>query len=462
MIISLIWWSWFVYNKFLYDVAVEDIPDSYFTYTGDIYTWTKEDNGFYKMKEYFADPKNEQILNSLEDLQGINLSTWNNKYPDRKKDFINLYLTWEISTWQVYIQPLNLVEKDINYVLYSWFNLYNILYGSWWQLSLYDKLIADFEIINNLPWQYDSDNIENYMYGYWSIFSPTRDWLLIISILSCYLKDYDRCYKYRSQTYQLSRNLLYSKPWPMPFEMYTIDYSTTLKVADFLIQNNMVDDVIYKKMLADLNWWNIYTIDQLLHNTKVSAYNYFKYLIYNVEDAESRLWYTLWSPFLDYQSYSFKTKLFFDKDLTHLWLKNILKYDNRISKYITAYGLDTFSFLVNSLFTNPRFNNYGIALLSKVSPRWSSEYYSINNRLSYRDKLLQKYQNYTPTIIREEIITGSDVNLSWSQNILSWIVLEGNNLTWDIDSSDVKKDFAYCQQFKNKISLYMKCIKSIE
>jgi hypothetical protein len=42
---------------------VEDIPDSYFTYTGDIYTGTREDNGFYRMIDYFADPKNEQILN---------------------------------------------------------------------------------------------------------------------------------------------------------------------------------------------------------------------------------------------------------------------------------------------------------------------------------------------------------------------------------------------------------------
>jgi hypothetical protein len=75
----------------------------------------------------------------------------------------------------------------------------------------------------------------------------------------------------------------------MFFEIYTIDYSITLKVADFLIQNNMVDDVTYKKILADLNSSNTYTIDQLLHNTKVSAHNYFKYLIYNIEEAESRL-----------------------------------------------------------------------------------------------------------------------------------------------------------------------------
>jgi hypothetical protein len=31
------------------------------------------------------------------------------------------------------------------------------------------------------------------------------------------------------------------------------NYAMTLKLADFLIENNMIDDVIYKKILADLD-----------------------------------------------------------------------------------------------------------------------------------------------------------------------------------------------------------------
>jgi hypothetical protein len=52
---------------------VEDIPDSYFTYTGDIYTGIREDNGFYRMIDYFADPQNEQLISGLNNIFMINL-----------------------------------------------------------------------------------------------------------------------------------------------------------------------------------------------------------------------------------------------------------------------------------------------------------------------------------------------------------------------------------------------------
>jgi hypothetical protein len=71
---------------------VEDIPDSYFTYTGDIYTGMREDNGFYRMIDYFADPKNQKLVSLLDNtIDSINLSTGNNR--NNKKYFSSLYLT---------------------------------------------------------------------------------------------------------------------------------------------------------------------------------------------------------------------------------------------------------------------------------------------------------------------------------------------------------------------------------
>jgi len=70
---------------------VEDIPDSYFTYTGDIYTGTRDDNGFYRMIDYFADPKNEQIISGLNSIDKINLSTGNSK--NGYYDFYQFFLT---------------------------------------------------------------------------------------------------------------------------------------------------------------------------------------------------------------------------------------------------------------------------------------------------------------------------------------------------------------------------------
>jgi hypothetical protein len=233
-----------------------------------------------------------------------------------------------------------------------------------------------------------------------------------------------------------------------------------LKVADFLVENNMVDDRIHQKILAQLDSWNLYNADQLLHNIKVSEYNYFKYIIYNMEEADRRLWRTVLSHYSNYDSYSFKTKLFFNKDITHVWLKNMLKYDYGIQEYIwyNYDGDDIFNFLMHILRINPRFNNYGIALLSTMPrDRWRWPYDLINQRLSYRHTIIKKYKEYTPIVRRGEIKSRAVVDLSWSQDI-SWVVWDNNTLTW----SDSKKDFAYCQQFKNKISVYIKCIKSIE
>jgi hypothetical protein len=242
----------------------------------------------------------------------------------------------------------------------------------------------------------------------------------------------------------------------------------TLKLADFLIENNMIDDVIYKKILADLDSWNIYDTEQILHNKKVSEYNYIKYIIYNMKEAESRLWYI---PFSDasnrFYGYLFLTKYSFDKDLTHIWLKNILKYDKSkksIWEYIW-YRNDSI-YTPSLLILNPEFNNYGIGILSTIRSYndFLFLYRDINNTFSYRDTIIQKYKNYTPIVIRDGIKTDLVIDLSWWQDILWWIVLEVNNITWSTDSSwlNIKKDFAYCQQFKNKISVYMKCIKSIE
>jgi hypothetical protein len=64
IILVVLFASWFVYNKFIYHIPVADIPDSYFTYTGDIYTGTRENNGFYRMIDYFNDPQNEQLFSS--------------------------------------------------------------------------------------------------------------------------------------------------------------------------------------------------------------------------------------------------------------------------------------------------------------------------------------------------------------------------------------------------------------
>jgi hypothetical protein len=52
----------------------------------------------------------------------------------------------------------------------------------------------------------------------------------------------------------------------------------------------MLNDTSHQKVLAALDSWNIYNADQLLHNIKVSEYNYFKYIIYNMEEADRRLW----------------------------------------------------------------------------------------------------------------------------------------------------------------------------
>jgi hypothetical protein len=239
------------------------------------------------MIDYFADPQNEQLISGLNNIFMINLWTWTTKYDTTR--FYNLYMTWTIWTGEVYVESLDRIEDDINYVLYTWFNLYNILYGSWSQLSGYDQFVDGLETINNLLWEYEYGDIENHDFKqsyFWSSITS----LLTISILSCYLKDYDRCYNYRSQAYYISRNVLYAKWWFIQFHYATINYGLTLKVIDFLIKNNMIDDVIYKKILTDLDSWNIYTRDQLLHNMKVSEYNFFKYMIYNTEEGKRRLW----------------------------------------------------------------------------------------------------------------------------------------------------------------------------
>jgi hypothetical protein len=216
----------------------------------------------------------------------------------------------------------------------------------------------------------------------------------------------------------------------------------------------MLNDTSHQKVLAALDSWNIYNADQLLHNIKVSEYNYFKYIIYNMEEAEHRLWHTPFDVSYALFDYLFLLQPFFDKDLTHILLKKILKHDENIRTYVWYHKYN--SSIINLLLINPKLNNYGALLLSSISSIWWFEYNDINNTLSYRDTIIKKYKDYTPTIIIEKIRTGAVVALSWSQYI-SWLVSEDNNLTW----SDSKKDFAYCQQFKNKIPLYIKCIKSL-
>ncbi len=465
IILVLIFWSWFVYNKFLYHIPVEDIPDSYFTYTGDIYTGTREDNGFYKMIDYFNDPKNEKILSWLNTIDQINFWTWDKKYYNDTR-FNVLLLTWNIWTGEVYIEKLDNIDRKINYVLYTWFNLYDTLYGSWWQLSWYDKFIAELKIINNLSWEYGSQDIENHYFENIYFVSYIK-WLLSISVLSCYLKDYDRCYNYRSQAYQLSRNMLYTK-WPLLPSLSSISsYWSTLKLADFLIENNMIDDVMHQKMLADLELWNIYDTEQILHNMKVSEYNFWRYMIYNPEEWKRRLWWIFLSNEKSWRSNDVQQQFFFDQDLTHTWLKNILKNNTEIRKwykYNQSYNYDTTNGAdpLVKYWNNPEFNIYGYRLMTIKFPGFDGVIKRLIERLSYRDRVLQKYKDYTPTIIREAIGTGAVEVLSWSQNT-SWSILwDDDNLTGDIDVGETKKDLAYCKRFKDTMSLYMQCVRSIE
>lgn len=474
LIITLVvtFWSWFVYNKFLYHIPVEDIPDSYFTYTGDIYTGTREDNGFYRMIDKFAFTSKDNV-NYDTDIQKENafsgfimldrLYIWNKD--DRKINFNSILYSWSISKKNIYMANLKDIENSLQYVLYTWYHLYDTLYGTWNQLWVYDEFINELSIINKLQWNYDSEDIENYYFKITGIQTTVRS-LSTMVILTCYLKDYDRCYSYWFEAYKFSRNFLYSK-WPWLITLLgAVAYTNTLNVADFLIENNMIDDVMYKKMLADLELWNTYDGDQIFHNMKVSEYNFLKYMIYNTEEGERILWGNLSEILFNSKNdnYFTQNKMFFDKDLTHIWLKDIVKNNaENFEKYIII-DYDEFlmpNILISILLDNPSFNHYGIVLLREFIPRLSWLYTRINDTISYRDTIIKKYKDYTPTIIREEIRTGAVVDLSWSQNI-SWVVLANTSLTGTSDVWDIKKDFAYCQQFKNKISVYIKCIKSIE